>query len=86
MSHVGPSTALRAEDTIPGTRSVSRTGQLLLNGGMKLARQNYQHEKRQKDLAKKKKQEEKRQRKAVKKDAGSPEGQEQQPPAGEVAP
>jgi hypothetical protein len=47
-----------------------------------LARQNYQHEKRQKDLAKKKKQEEKRQRKAVKKDAGGPEGQDQQPTEG----
>jgi hypothetical protein len=44
-----------------------------------LAKPNYQHEKRQKDLAKKKKQDEKRQRKAAKKDAGPQTGQDQPP-------
>jgi len=45
-----------------------------------LGKPNYQHEKRQKDLAKKKKQEGKRQRKlAAKKEAGGQEGQEQTP-------
>jgi len=48
--------------------------------GVELGKPNYQHEKRQKDLAKKKKQEEKRQRKlAAKKEAGGQEGQEQPP-------
>jgi hypothetical protein len=50
-----------------------------------LAKPNYQHERRQKDLAKKKKAEEKRQRKAEKK--GSPGEDENlqplQPPQGE---
>jgi hypothetical protein len=45
--------------------------------GEPLGKPNYQHEKRQKDLAKKKKQEEKLQRKAAKKSLGAQEGQEQ---------
>jgi hypothetical protein len=49
--------------------------------GGTLAKPNYQHERRQKDLAKKKKAEEKRQRKAEKKN--SPEEDNLQPPQGE---
>jgi hypothetical protein len=44
-----------------------------------LGRPNYNHEKRQKDLAKKKKQEEKRQKKIAKKSPGPQEGTDQQP-------
>jgi hypothetical protein len=44
-----------------------------------LGKPNYQHEKRQKDLAKKKKQEEKRLRKTAKKDLGTQGGQDQPP-------
>lgn len=46
-----------------------------------MAKPNYQHERRQKDLAKKKKAEEKRQRKAEKKN--SPGEENLQPPQGE---
>jgi hypothetical protein len=50
-----------------------------------LAKPNYQHERRQKDLAKKKKAEEKRQRKAEKKSSPGEEENLQplQPPPGE---
>jgi len=47
---------------------------------------NYQHEKRQKDLAKRKKQEEKRLRKMEKKGPGSQDGQEPSPAEGEDRP
>jgi len=49
----------------------------------KLAKPNYQHEKRQKDLAKKKKKEEKLRRKADKANAPK-EGSEPSPDAGET--
>jgi hypothetical protein len=49
-----------------------------------LGKPKYQHEKRQKDLARKKKQEEKRQRKIAKKSLGDQEGQEQPPGEGEI--
>ena len=46
--------------------------------GRRLAKPNYQHEKRQRDLAKKKKLEEKRQRKLTR--PSSPEGDPEAPP------
>jgi hypothetical protein len=52
-----------------------------------LGKPNYQHEKRQKDLARKKKQEEKLQRKAAKKSLEGQEGQDRPPAGGEkIAP
>ena len=50
-----------------------------------MGKPNYQHEKRQKDLARKKKQEEKLQRKASKKSLDTQEGQDQPPAGGENA-
>jgi hypothetical protein len=50
--------------------------------GNTLAKPNYQHERRQKDIAKKKKQEEKRQRKTAKKAAE--QGKNEPPAEGET--
>ena len=62
----------------PGTGSPG-----IYQGDGTLARPNYQHEKRQKDIAKKKKAEEKKLRKAEKKNAPSDENGNPSPDGGE---
>lgn len=63
-------------------RGPAFTGRTFCQRGYKLAKPNYQFEKRQKDLAKKKKNEEKRQRKLDKKNSQA--GENPDAPAGDV--
>lgn len=67
---VRPFLTHRQPDPAASEKRVARTGQ----GGGKLAKPNYQYEKRQKELAKKKKKEEKKQRKLAAKE--SPPGED----------